>query len=109
MMGLGILLGLVLPSAHALGKAPPQLNIAGFASCLEQSGPAPDLDAVREQYRPSSLDLLILHLALYPGKTLPGLDAAHRQAYEDWEVAYENLDAQFARALGDLTRGPVNA
>ena len=111
---LSLALLLAAATAAAPPKAPPQLNVAQFASCLrEELGhahaaaaneadtgaattdavpPAAPLDlaAIRRAWDLNAADGLLVYLSLYAGKRLPLLNATvQAPAYARWQLRFE--------------------
>ena len=110
-LSLALLLGAASATAAAPPKAPPQLNVAQFASCLREelvhaaaneadtadtitdavppSAPL-DLAAIRRAWDLNAADGLLVYLSLYAGKRLPLLNATvQAPAYARWQLRFE--------------------
>jgi hypothetical protein len=78
----------------------PQLNREGFAHCLGESGPEFDLSEISRSHQLSDQDLLILHLAVYPGVRWPGVSQwLQDPARKRWTQRFEAQEEELAQQL----------
>lgn len=76
------------------------LNRSGFAGCLIKEDATRDLRTIKNLYRFSELDGLILYLSAYPSKRLPAAAGIPQdRARHAWSVRWERGESQLAQSL----------
>lgn len=108
------MLSLVLASICSASPppTPPQLDVAGFATCLSLGGGStphtvPELSAIKQKYDLEVTDGLLMYVAFYAGQRWPVFNATWQEpAYEKWSVPFWSYESVVASWLKDQA-GPI--